>query len=1051
MNAQLNEKPLESGAFPFPLVDGPRESIFVTWLRDHSNFMAGNGLSDVLRMIAVLVRGIAINALILLPPLLLIALAVSFVYGGMLTDWDQQRTDRTTGQHLADKHAACQHKVPEQAQEEWSTLFVDGLSGLASLLQDSTVSAAEKAAMARYEKMDSEVRQAKVGKPVNLFLSRPVLSCKAGWTKWMQDHTGLNPPFLLTPLLLLVFVASMLAYPVLATMSGIARYRLGLIRGSQSSVKLRDRYERLFGLGLGLLLALALFELLPRVIYLYSQLRLQQFGDGMPWKHYLAVATMAIVGLSGAPKLLAMLSGLWKSLAMILIALVGLLAPMVVIVVVSDLVLYRPMPLTHQNLLYLVLTLVVTPGIYVAVALIALVVGSIRKTFAAVEYRAMGQLVVGVLVAHACLIVLMLAIYCFVFMLYRSHPEWVPDVLLATKSLAGDDLHNYGDLAAYFVLGCALEIWLFAWLTADVNLTSIHAHYRDRLATAFLLTVNARGEVDVERDIPLTELSQHGTGSVAPYHLINAALNLSGSKDRQLRNRKSDFFVFSKKYIGGDKTGYCRSTTMAMVFPQINLAGAMAISAAAASPNMGRFTSTFLAPVMTLINIRFGVWLPNPGLLEERLPTGPRHRTAAERLPGHAPGFTFVEVFADELEAMARRWAQMGSMGAQRSLAEGHLPTAAHRLAGLAFSGGGIRSATINLGFAQALHRAGLFAHFDYLSTVSGGGYIGAAISARMRCGPSPTDDLAGTAVFATAARDAQVGDFADRIDTHGSPMRSQIAGTVSLEQADHGQKIVRVEGASHEGQPAEVHEYRYTRFDQLLVKSGERISAQHLLVKQQNSYGHQFQWRVRPKALLLEMTLRPNELYPWVNVSDGGHIENMACIELLRRRCKYIVIGDGESDAEMHFIGLSTLMRTARIDLGVHIDINIDALRLEAQACSGSHFAIGRITYPGASDADRHGYLLYLKSSCTGDEDEVIAAYRHQRMSFPHESTADQFFTEEQFEAYRSLGQHIAEQALAAMMPMSSPGVADFAAFEQGFQTLWEARKQPRAPPSAN
>lgn len=52
-----------------------------------------------------------------------------------------------------------------------------------------------------------------------------------------------------------------------------------------------------------------------------------------------------------------------------------------------------------------------------------------------------------------------------------------------------------------------------------------------------------------------------------------------------------------------------------------------------------------------------------------------------------------------------------------------------HKLIGLAFSGGGIRSATINLGVLQVLSKHGLLNCFDYLSTVSGGGYIGAYIS----------------------------------------------------------------------------------------------------------------------------------------------------------------------------------------------------------------------------------------------------------------------------------------------------------------------------------
>ena len=66
---------------------------------------------------------------------------------------------------------------------------------------------------------------------------------------------------------------------------------------------------------------------------------------------------------------------------------------------------------------------------------------------------------------------------------------------------------------------------------------------------------------------------------------------------------------------------------------------------------------------------------------------------------------------------------------------------------GLAFSGGGIRSATFNLGFLQGAARLGLLKHFDYLSTVSGGGYIGAWFAAWVLreggCEPEPPTDVA--------------------------------------------------------------------------------------------------------------------------------------------------------------------------------------------------------------------------------------------------------------------------------------------------------------------
>ncbi|MCG6901711.1 MAG: hypothetical protein LJE68_03435, partial [Rhodobacter sp.] len=177
------------------------------------------------------------------------------------------------------------------------------------------------------------------------------------------------------------------------------------------------------------------------------------------------------------------------------------------------------------------------------------------------------------------------------------------------------------------------------------------------------------------------------------------------------------------------------------------------------------------------------------------------------------------------------------------------------------------------------------------------------------------------------------------------------------------------------------------------------------------------FSWRVRPSALLREILSKLDETHYWVNLSDGGHIENLASIELLRRRCRVIFIGDAECDRSMHFKGLATLVRYARIDLGIHIDLDVSGLRLKSDNTSNAHLAIGKIRYPADPDhgsgQPETGYLVYFKSSCTGDEDEVIQEYRARKPHFPHESTADQMFDEGQFEAYRALGQHIVETAL--------------------------------------
>jgi hypothetical protein len=56
-------------------------------------------------------------------------------------------------------------------------------------------------------------------------------------------------------------------------------------------------------------------------------------------------------------------------------------------------------------------------------------------------------------------------------------------------------------------------------------------------------------------------------------------------------------------------------------------------------------------------------------------------------------------------------------------------------------------------------------------------------------------------------------------------------------------------------------------------------------------------------------------------------------------------------------------------------------------------------------------GTLIYIKSSLTGNEPEDVLNYAAQNPTFPHQSTADQWFNESQFEAYRRLGSHVVEE----------------------------------------
>jgi hypothetical protein len=157
------------------------------------------------------------------------------------------------------------------------------------------------------------------------------------------------------------------------------------------------------------------------------------------------------------------------------------------------------------------------------------------------------------------------------------------------------------------------------------------------------------------------------------------------------------------------------------------------------------------------------------------------------------------------------------------------------------------------------------------------------------------------------------------------------------------------------------------------------------------------------------------NDQRKYVYLSDGGHFENMGLYELIRRRCLLILVCDGEQDGNLTFGGLANAVRKCRTDFGVEIDIDVGCLHKDpATGYSPQHCAVGTIHYPDTVD-DRPvtGTLIYVKSSLTGDEPADVLEYRSRQPAFPHQTTGDQFFDESQFESYRRLGYHIAEEEL--------------------------------------
>lgn len=149
-----------------------------------------------------------------------------------------------------------------------------------------------------------------------------------------------------------------------------------------------------------------------------------------------------------------------------------------------------------------------------------------------------------------------------------------------------------------------------------------------------------------------------------------------------------------------------------------------------------------------------------------------------------------------------------------------------------------------------------------------------------------------------------------------------------------------------------------------------------------------------------------------FVALSDGGHFDNMGLYELIRRKCPYIILCDAEQDGAFTCEGLANAIRRCRIDFGAEIKIDVSKItnRLDGRY-SETHFALGEINYVGENFT---GALLYIKSSIDGKEPVDVHEYALKNKTFPHQTTADQFFDEEQFESYRKLGLHIAHVALS-------------------------------------
>ncbi len=183
-----------------------------------------------------------------------------------------------------------------------------------------------------------------------------------------------------------------------------------------------------------------------------------------------------------------------------------------------------------------------------------------------------------------------------------------------------------------------------------------------------------------------------------------------------------------------------------------------------------------------------------------------------------------------------------------------------------------------------------------------------------------------------------------------------------------------------------------------------------------------------------------------WLQLTDGGHFENLALYELIRRRLKLIVVLDSGADPNFVFDDLQNATRRIGIDFGARIEfsdppgefLTYDPRTLDeekgiapsAVSRGGSSgfpthastakrgWVHGTIHYAGGVEK---GDLVYIKTTMVDGLSLTTHGYKDKDPTFPDQTTADQFFEPEQFAAYRELGYVVGEDAarkIAELIP---------------------------------
>lgn len=165
------------------------------------------------------------------------------------------------------------------------------------------------------------------------------------------------------------------------------------------------------------------------------------------------------------------------------------------------------------------------------------------------------------------------------------------------------------------------------------------------------------------------------------------------------------------------------------------------------------------------------------------------------------------------------------------------------------------------------------------------------------------------------------------------------------------------------------------------------------------------------PLRVVQEAFGTPSVYLPYLYVTDGGHYDNLGLVEALRRRPRFIIALDGSGDPEGEFPAMGQAIASARMDLAVDIaDFDPAPLVCGHQKKASRGWTTFTARFPEGGTCT----VYYIKSVAVDDLPWDLESYRATHPGFPASSATLETYNEFDFEAFRHLGWHLTDQALA-------------------------------------